>query len=181
MKTILVDMDEVIFFTHKRFNERLAETHPDITPVPYENSTSFYLEELYPQEQKTKIGAIWRQEGFFKSIPLMQGALEALNELKSRHEVWICSSPITSPYCLQEKFISAREQLGDYWAKRLIMLKDKTLVRGDYLIDDKPDIRGTMTPAWEHIFYNHPWNANISGKRRITWHNYKEVLPELFL
>jgi len=55
-------------------------------------------------------------------------------------------------------------------------VKDKTLIIGDILIDDKPEIKGISTPNWEHIIFDQPYNKNITNKKRINWDNFKEVL-----
>jgi len=180
MKTVLIDMDEVIFWTHGGFMEILKEKHPEIKPVPYEQTTEFYMENLYPENQRKTIDNIWRERGLFRNLSLMPGALEALTEISKKNEVFICSSPVISPYCIQEKYDSIGEKLGERWQRKMITTKDKTIVYGDILIDDKPKITGVRTPSWEQVIYDHPWNRNVSGKRRLTWQNYKEVLPELF-
>lgn len=69
------------------------------------------------------------------------------------------------------------EHLGRDFVKRLILTKDKTLVFGDFLIDDKPEIKGVKLPSWEHLIFDQPYNINIiNNKRRINWNNYREVL-----
>lgn len=175
---ILVDMDEVVFFTYQGFCDKLKQRHPDINPIPYEKVTEFYFYNLYPENQRERVDSVWREEGLFKNLPLMNGALEALTELERKNEVRICTSPITSPYCSKEKFESVRENLGEKWLKKIILTKDKTIIRGDILIDDKPAIKGIMEPTWEHILYSHPWNQHITDKRRLTWDNYKQVLKD---
>jgi hypothetical protein len=42
---------------------------------------------------------------------------------------------------------------------RVILTHDKTLVRGDVLIDDKPGITGNMIPAWKHLVFDSPTTA----------------------
>jgi len=180
MKLVLMDMDEVIFWTQDGFVKMLKEKYPEIEPVPYEQTTEFYMENLYPENQREAIKNIWYEKGLFRNFSLMPGALEALTEISKKNEVFICSSPAMSPYCIQEKYDSIGEKLGEKWQKKLITTKDKTIIEGDILIDDKPEIIGFRKPSWEQIVYNHPWNQHISGKRRINWQNYREVLPELF-
>lgn len=158
----------------------LKEKHPEIKPVPYEQTTEFYMENLYQENQREAIKSVWEEKGLFRNLNLMPGALEALMEISKKNEVFICSSPVISPYCMQEKYGSIEEKLGKSWLKRTILTRDKTVVYGDVLIDDKPNPSGVKTPTWEHIIYDHPWNMHIQGKRRVTWQNYKEILPELF-
>jgi hypothetical protein len=43
---------------------------------------------------------------------------------------------------------------------------------------DRPDVRGTHTPSWEHILYTQPYNQHIKSKRRLTWESFRNVLFE---
>lgn len=178
-RIVLVDMDEVLVRTYENFLKKLQEVYPEIEQVPYERATKFCIKEDYPEPLREKVDSIWRYEGLFVNFPIMPGALEALIELKKNNEVFICSSPISSPYCSQEKVEWTRRNLGIDWVRRLILTKDKTLVYGDILIEDKPKIKGCRIPFWEQVIYDHPWNRHITGKRRINWQNWKEVLHEL--
>ena len=108
----------------------------------------------------------------------MDGGKEALTEMKEKgHIVFLCTSPLTEyTNCILEKYQWVDEHLGFDWTKKIIITKDKTLVRGDYLIDDNPNPKGALAPAWEHIIYDFPYNREIKDKRRLTWENWKEVL-----
>ena len=68
-----------------------------------------------------------------------------------------------------------KEHLGQEFAERTIITRDKTLVYGDILIDDKPEVTGIHTPAWTHVVYDQPYNREATANR-LTWNNYKEVL-----
>jgi hypothetical protein len=52
----------------------------------------------------------------------------------------------------------------------VILTRDKTLVRGDVLVDDKPEIGGLATPHWRHLLYDQPYNRNSPGPR-MSWLN----------
>jgi 5'-nucleotidase len=58
---------------------------------------------------------------------------------------------------------------------RIIVSKDKALVHGDVLVDDKPEIKGALTPAWHHVIFDQPYNRQIGGIR-MTWENWRNVL-----
>ena len=92
-------------------------------------------------------------------------------------EVFICTSPLSNyQNCVLEKFEWVENHLGSKWVSRIILTKDKTLVKADYIIDDKPNITGVEeSPSWEHILYDCPYNREIN-KRRITWANWKSIL-----
>ena len=80
------------------------------------------------------------EEGFFEGLPPMHGAIQAMTEMEeSGFKVIICTAPImTSRFCAQEKINWVRKWLGERWLDKMILTQDKTTVRGDLLIDDKP-------------------------------------------
>lgn len=111
----------------------------------------------------------------------MTGGVDALKRLvASGFEVMICTSPVAnSRYCAQEKWEWVREHLGDAWLKRLILTCDKTTVRGDFLIDDKPCIVGSQQPLWTQIVFDAPYNATIElgCRRRLRrWNDVEAIL-----
>lgn len=110
--------------------------------------------------------------------PPIEGGLEALCALASQGQmVFICTSPL-SQYdpCVLEKYQWVDRHLGKDWVRRVILTPDKTMVKSDFLIDDKPEITSVATPSWEHILYTQPYNQQITSKRRLTWQNWRAVL-----
>ncbi len=97
---------------------------------------------------------------------------------KEGHEVFICTAPLSHyESCVLEKYEWTERYLGIEWTKRIILTRDKTLVKGDFLIDDKPEITGIITPVWEHIIYDKPYNRSVTSKKRLTdLRDWKSVL-----
>ena len=58
------------------------------------------------------------------------------------------------PCAKQIEWVAHR--LGEYWTKRTILTNDKTVVRGDVLIDDKPTIVGAVKPAFRQWCLTNP-------------------------
>lgn len=175
---ILVDMDGVITDFDGEFLKRWRERYPGQFYVPFDQRTKFYVKDSYPEELKPLVAEILLEPTFFRDMMPMPGAKEALFEMDEMGlEVFICSSPLsTYKNCVLEKYEWVENVLGPDWVKRIILTKDKTLVRGDYLIDDKPEITGVEDiPSWEHILYDRPYNKQ-GNKRRLTWENWKNVL-----
>eukprot|EP00614_Pseudopedinella_elastica_P002253 CAMPEP_0172588034 /NCGR_PEP_ID=MMETSP1068-20121228/6991_1 /TAXON_ID=35684 /ORGANISM="Pseudopedinella elastica, Strain CCMP716" /LENGTH=130 /DNA_ID=CAMNT_0013383237 /DNA_START=480 /DNA_END=872 /DNA_ORIENTATION=- len=100
-------------------------------------------------------------------------------------EVFLCTAPIAvSPFCAAEKVEWVREQFGkdgDAWVRRLIITSDKSLARGDILIDDAPVAKAAaMTPTWEHVWFTQPYNAALEGKRRVdSWTDWRTLIASL--
>ncbi len=110
---IYIDMDGVIFDYDKRYAEA-RELRPEIT---------------YPQ-------SIY---GFYTDMEPLPEAVETVNKLREKFDVWILSKPsYRNPLCYIEKRISIEKHFGLAFCNKLILCPDKSLLIGDYLIDDMP-------------------------------------------
>lgn len=175
---ILVDMDDVIADFNKEILTRWKKKYPNEIHFEPEEITTFYIKEMFPKDLQPKLEEIYYAKGFIKKLPQIEGALEALVEMeKLVDEVFICTSPLTNyKNCVLEKYEWVEKNLGKDWTKRIILTKDKTVIWGNILIDDKPEITGVEMPVWEHVLYTKPYNKHVNTKRRLTWKNWKEVL-----
>jgi len=99
----------------------------------------------------------------YRTLPVMEGAIEVLAELNADHEIFIASTP---PWTRPEVWGHKREWLEEhfpYLKRRLILTHRKDLLIGDVLIDDtrfrgQPDFQGN----W--FWFNKNWdNRNWSA------------------
>jgi len=175
---ILLDQDGVLADFEHAFLNAWKERYPDIPPVEYHNRTSFYILENYPVELRPLAEAIYTAPGFIRNLPPVPGSLEAIKELLALGmDIRICSSPLSQfENCVAEKYLWVEKHLGREATNRLILTKDKTLIQGDLLIDDKPEITGTVRPRWKHILYDAPYNQHVTDRPRLTWRSWRNVL-----
>ena len=175
---ILVDMDGVLADFEGGFLKKWQEEYPGEFSVPIAERKHFYISQDYPEEFKSKIYRIYGQPEFFLGLSPVAGAVAGVQEMVSAgHDVRICSAPITEyRYCVAEKYEWIERHLGFDFTKRVILTKDKTLVRGDYLIDDRPEIKGAYAPEWKQVLFDAPYNRAVSGIPRMTWSNWKEII-----
>lgn len=159
---ILVDQDGVLADFAPHHAAEFARTHPD-APFVLDPGTQrvFDIDETVPAGWAEQVREVWCQPGFFASLPPMAGALEALESLEAAgHDVRICTAPLKRWHnCVPEKYGWVEEHLGVHWVGRMIVTRDKTLVRGDVLIDDKPRVVGALEPVWRHLLLAQPYNA----------------------
>lgn len=171
---VLVDLDGVTANLEKLFWSRLAEVHPDVPQILPEDRVTFYIEEQIGQEWSEKVRSIIHAEHFYRDLEVVPGALEGIEKIQGLgHEVIICTAPVTSPWCAPEKLEWVARHLGTTMATHMIISKDKTLIRGDVLFDDRPVVSGKMDPEWEHVLCDQPYNRHIRNQQRATW----ETLP----
>lgn len=181
-KIILVDMDGPLADFEQNFLNRWRLKYPDLPFIPLEDRQTFYVADQYPAEYKPFVKSIYGEAGFFLNHPPVGGAIGALHYLDrylADVDVFICTSPLSgyNP-CVLEKYQWVEKHLGLEFTKKIILTKDKTIVRGDYLVDDKPQITGSMTPTWEHLIFDYPYNQSTPG-RHINWVNWQWFLEEL--
>lgn len=85
------------------------------------------------------------QMDFFRKLKPIEGAISAYQNLsnKPQFEVHILTAPsIDNPLCYTEKRLWVADHLGMDAVKNMIIAGDKSLVFGDFLIDDHIDGRG---------------------------------------
>ena len=112
-KIVYVDMDGVL----SDFNST-AESHPDFRKKGFRP-------DLIP--------------GIFRNLEMIDGAREGFEFLMENFETYILSSPSWDNYnSWTHKRLWVSENLGESIRKRLILSHNKSLLRGDYLIDDNP-------------------------------------------
>jgi len=81
-------------------------------------------------------------KGFFRNLKVMPGAINAVNQLLTMEhlKLYIGSKPSTDNlHSSMEKY----EWIAEHFPpllKRIVLVCDKSLLRGDYLIDDDKDL-----------------------------------------
>lgn len=174
---ILVDQDGPLSYFELGFLKEWRNCYPNEFFVPLDERRTFYPRDEYPKELRPQVEEIYFAPGFYFNLPPVPGGIEALKTLVSLgHDVRICTSPLSRyENCILEKYQWVEKHLGRDFTKRIILSKDKTVVRGRFLIDDNPKVEGAENADWEHVLFDCPYNKNIN-KRRLNWSNYREVL-----
>lgn len=174
---ILVDMDGVIVDFEEGFLRGWRKRYPKLQFVPLERRKTQKIKDNYPAEYSSKIEDIYNKPGFYKTLKAIPQAVEALTIMQQLvGDVFICSTPLSkNPKNMQERYDWIRRYLGEFWTRRLILTSDKTLIRGDILIDDWVRT-GLYQPVWELVLFDQPYNKGENNKRRLNWSNWKEVL-----
>jgi 5'(3')-deoxyribonucleotidase len=114
MKRIYIDMDGVLVDFEKAHREALRR-----------NPT-----QPYPQSQL----------GFFLNLELIKGAVWAVSTLQIYFDVYFLTAPSTkNPLCYTEKRMSIEKHFGFSACSKLIICENKSLLIGDFLVDDRID------------------------------------------
>lgn len=75
--------------------------------------------------------------GFYEELEPIENAIDVYNWLDEHFDVWILTAPsVKNKHCYTEKAASIEKYLGVERLDRLIISPNKSIVIGDYLIDD---------------------------------------------
>lgn len=177
-KLILVDMDGVLCDFEHAFLAAWRAAYPEKPWIAVPDRRTHYLSDQYPPEEVDNIYSMWQRPRFFADLPEIPGGVEALKTLdRLGYDVRICTAPMRRyEHCAPEKFEWIEARFGHAWVDKIIMTRDKTVVWGDVLIDDKPHIQGAYPLRYTHIIYDQPYNREVTDKPRLTWDNWQSVL-----
>lgn len=177
---VLVDMDDVVAEWGVGYDSLLDEHGEAAAGIPRRAERMHW--DLYadrtPAERRI-IQKIMVEPGFYGMLRAVPGARTALRQMRDAgYDIRFVSAPyISNPTCASDKIAWIARHYGSHWAQRVILTTDKTLVRGDYLIDDRPDITGGEEPSWEHVLFTQPYNKHIEDRRRISsWSEWRNIL-----
>jgi 5'(3')-deoxyribonucleotidase len=113
--------------------------------------------------------------GFFRSVPVMEGAKEAVLELSEKFEIYIVSAAMEFPQSLFEKYEWLREHFPYISWKNIIFCGDKSIIGTDYMIDDH--VRNLDVCKGKTLMFTAGHNAGVDHHKRVN--NWKEVIAFL--
>ncbi len=132
---VYCDMDGVLCNIHKHRLKHLKE-NPDIK---------------YPQ----------CQYGFFMELEEIPHSVGSVKMLSEDFDMWFLTAPSTrNPSSYAEKNYWIRNHFGQEWCDKLIISPNKSLLRGQYLIDDNLKGRGQDMFDGKLIHFSSPQFPN---------------------
>lgn len=178
-KIVLIDMDGTIADFNKSLLKKIKEM--GMGDLEKKDMTHFRTEKNFSIEHWSDIINIISQKDFYFDLESIEDSIKYVKEIFAHPEIdaFFCTSPLLSEYCIPEKQKWIIKYFGEEYLKKIIFSKDKTLVLGDILIDDKPLVEGIRekNQSWEHIYFDQPYNRNGVERRRIKdWKNWKEII-----
>lgn len=171
---ILIDQDGVLSDFETHFYNEFRARFPNEVAVHPKDRKSYYVDDDYPERLANAVSSIPTMLGFYRNMPPILGAVEGVTALvNAGHDVRICTAPLRLyDNCVKEKYDWVNQHLGSGFTDRMMLTRDKTLVHGDILIDDKPVIEGVGPRSWRHIAFGQPYNTQcvdrIEGWDRVV-------------
>lgn len=167
-KTIGIDMDGVLADIEVQFMRYYEEEFGVM--VPREERLGVLESEGFPD--KTAIKRYIYQPGFFRTIPVMEGAVEAVKALMEDYEIYIVSAATEFPLSLAEKLEWLNEHFPFISWTHTIFCGDKSIIATDYLIDDH--CKNLDFCKGKAIMFNASHNVYQTHHERVM--NWTEVL-----
>lgn len=179
---ILLDVDGTILNWGDRWDSLREEVYSHFPRIPLTASQrSFNLRLGLNDEEIQAVDEMFNYPGFYRDLKPFPGAIDAYHGMvdKGYHVRFVTSPWWSNPTCLQDKSDSILEYFGEAAQSSIVFTQDKTAVRGDILIDDKPEISGSYgDPEWVQVLYDQPYNQDIPLRRIYDWSNWEEVVEE---
>lgn len=138
MKTIMVDMDDVITEScFEKFLEEFLNRKIDMT-----NSNAYYRQELITGKED-QFREIYQYRNLYENAPLLDGCYEVLEKLTKKYDIYIVTSyvwgkDIINPAeNLKNKFNYLQEKLPFIDSSKYIFTQNKQIMHFDIRIDDR--------------------------------------------
>lgn len=118
------------------------------------------------------VGKFVNAKGFFRTVPVMEGAKEAVQELMKDFDVYIVSAAMEFPQSLTEKYEWLLEHFPFITWHNIIFCGDKSVIGTDYMIDDH--VKNLDCCKGKAIMFTAGHNTHIDRHTRVN--NWKEVI-----
>ncbi len=174
MLRITLDMDDVLADTHGKLIEYVLNEFD--THYLYEDFRKTAFRELLHPKQLKKMYSYIHQTGFFKDIPVMEGAQETVKELSQYYEIYVATAALEFPNSFREKYDWLQMNFPDISWKNIVFCGDKSIIASDFLIDDH--IKNMISFTGKGILYSAPHNKDETAYPRVA--NWREI-REMFL
>jgi len=172
-KTVAVDMDNVIAdietnwinLYEQEFGVRVDKK--DLLGKPEDFA--------FPEPDKAR--SLLYRPGFFRNAPVIEGAIEALEELQEDFEIYIVSAAMEFPNSLLEKHDWLAEHFPFISWRNIIFCGDKSVIGTDFLIDDH--LKNLDFHKGMPILFTAGHNINVTKHIRVNnWIEAVELLKK---
>ena len=163
--TILCDIDEVINDLIAQILLRYNEKYKDALCV---DDITEYNVDLFTKPECENIFKEFCNEELISNLNPTDGAVETVTELMKRHNFYFVTSTFPDNVSSKNKWLKRHFPL--YTEKMLIVTLDKSIIKGDVMIDDYEN--NLHDGVGLNILLDRPWNRkqiNTKHKRAYSW------------
>jgi 5'(3')-deoxyribonucleotidase len=162
---VLLDVDSVLVESNhwnlEQVNTRFG------TNYQFEQIVDWNYRFMNPVHREFLYNECWQSGTLYDKQELSQSTLVTIAKLRRIARVMPCTSPmlghIRSKYAFLLRYFDAND---------IILIKDKTVVNGAILVDDRP--HNIEAFPGHPIIFDCPWNQGYQGDRV---HSFSEIYP----
>lgn len=169
---IAVDMDEVLADPIAKFIKLYNRDYN--TPLDLNITPGNELAMHMPEHARMKVREYINEKGFFRDLDVMPGAIEVMQELQKKYEVFIASAAMEFPNSLHDKYEWLAEHFPFIGWQHIIFCGYK-IVDVDILIDDR--IKNFVDFKGRKLLFSSPHNMLLTEYERVN--NWEEVAGKL--
>ncbi len=159
-----IDMDDVICDLHGYIYDWCVDNFGFDPAFKYKR----HIAGMLTPDQAAQRLALLDEGQVFRDFKPNIGAVEVLEQLVQKHDVFIVTAAMDHPRCLMPKFEWVQEHLPFFNPKKLVFCGDKYVANVDYLIDDS--LRHFERLEGEAVVYSAPKNLHETRYKRVnTW------------
>ena len=173
---ILIDMDDVMADAVARFLDWYERDFGVRYTTEQLHSTK--LSEIVPPAHKMIVHNYPHQKGFFRDLPVIQDSKEIIEALNNKYEVFVVSAAMEFKHSLYDKFEWLDEHFPFIHWKRRVFCGEKTIAKGDVLIDDHEFNLSSF--VGRPIVFTAPHNVHYTKYERMDkWLDAKNFFADL--
>lgn len=151
-----------------------------------QNNTTFTKEDVNRWDIDSCLGEgahqIFFKKGFFKNLKEKNNAISVIQKLieSTRYDIYIVTA-CQSVQEIEEKIHWLEKHIPGFNIKRFIACREKYMIRGDVIIDDRTENLDGCRKYMDCILYNMPHNDKTKKYVRIeSLEEIPEILEQLY-
>lgn len=172
-QTICIDVDNIICNTTQcvlnKINS-LLDTKYSISDV-----TEYSIESILPDENKHIVNQIFEDKTMWKNLALIPHSVDAIRNLHKRgYKILFATATTSTNFNPKIRFLKRNFPFINCETDT-ICVKNKQILKCDYLIDDSPE--QLLNGEYKGIALKYPWNENIDGYEKCdTWWDILKII-----
>ena len=172
MKTVAIDMDEVIADAIKKFIKLYNRDFS--TPLDIELIPGTEVFKNIPEDINDKWFEYINEPGFFRDMEVIADSQEVIKELQKKYEVYIVSAAMEFRNSLTDKYDWLAEHFPNIDWQHIIFCGNK-IIKADVLIDDRT--KNFVNFDGRPLLFSSPHNMLITEYERVN--NWQEIAKKL--
>lgn len=169
--TILCDMDGIVADFCQEWVDRINAKFNMSAKISDVKTWDLVDCEAFKHLSDKDLMSIINEPGFFSSLQVIDGARTAIQAmLNDGHDVKFLTAP-NGPLSAKEKMEWVDLHFPDVGSANVILTKDKVLVKGDVLIDDRPKTCEDYEKTWPQarvLTIKYPYNKHLENNFGVT-------------